>query len=394
MKIIFLIDFEVYPLSKPSDRNTKIIAEMVKFLCFKLKFLLQSSKATPIHEPTSEEPPVAYGTQHVYQKPEYDAAYKLPVAAKDYQTNNHQQYVKYDTKSALPKHQSIPNSNAYASIAPAYGYSAADSSLSSYVPPPRKFITYDPEKKVHVQYVIKYVPVPYTDQSHDQHYPQSPADASYATPQTFTYSKEAHKKTIFSHSQPLHSLNPVTYPTSTEGYYAENPKYAEAYAPSYDDAAQQPVYKSYSQPAYYAKYVDKNAKKYVPTSYVLATIGKSAPTHYSATIKHENGGHEHLYTSKLQPVASVPLSSFDKYSSQDYKSADESKSYSEPDYTYAVAGDRYKHGAVLPPASHVLAYDYNVPEQYQQHQQLLYFKKDVSASVSSTPSYEGSPAKV
>lgn len=312
------------------------------------------------------------------------------MAAKEYQTNNNQQYVKFETaKSALPKHQSVPNSNAYASIAPAaYGYSA-DSSLSNYVPPPRKFITYDPEKKVHVQYVIKYVPVPYTVQSHDQQYAQNPADA-YPTPQTYT--KEAHKKTIFQPSQPLHSLNPVTYPTTTEAYYAENPKYAEAYAPAYDEAAQQPVYKSYPQPAYYAKYVDKNAKKYVPTSYVLATLGKSAPTHYSASIKHENGGHEHLYSSKLQQVP-TPLTSIDKYSNQDYKS-DEPKSYSEPDYAYAVAGDRYKHGSVLPPASHFLAYDYNVPEQYQQHQQLLYFKKDVSASVSSTPSYEGASSKV
>lgn len=358
---------------------------------------MQSSKATPIHEPTSEEPPVAYGTHHVYHKPEYDPAYKFPVATRDYQTNNNQQYVKYDTvtaKSALPKHQSIPNSNAYASIAPAaYGYSGADSSLSSYVPAPRKFITYDPEKKVHVQYVIKYVPVPYTIQSHDQHYAQSPADVSYATPQT--YSKEAHKKTIFPHGQNLYSPNPVTYPTSTEAYYTENAKYAEAYAPTYDDAAQQPAYKSYSQPAYYAKYVDKSTKKYVPTSYVLATLGKSAPIHYSASIKHENGGHEHLYSTKLQQVASAPVASVDKYSSLDYKSAaDESKSYAEPDYAYAIAGDRYKHGAVLPPASHFLAYDYNAPEQYQQHQQLLYFKKDVSASISSTPSYEGTSAKV
>lgn len=256
------------------------------------------------------------------------------------------------------------------------------------MPAPRKFIAYDPENKVHVQYVIKYVPVPYTVQSHDQHYAQGPAEVAYATPKTVTYVKEAHKKPAL-HAPSVHS--PVTYPTTTEAYYSESAKYAETYAPAYDEAAQQPLYKAYSQPAYYAKYVDKNAKKYVPTSYILATLGKSAPTHYSATIKHESGGHDHLYTSKLAPVASVPFATVDKYSSPEYK--DEAKSYSEPDYAYTVASqsDRYKHGAVLPP-SQFLAYDYNVPEQYQ-HQQLLYFKKDVSASVSSTPSYEGTSEK-
>ncbi len=347
-------------------------------------FSFQIPKVTPIHEPTTEESPVIYGAQYVYQKPEYDSAYKVPISAKDYQAST--AYLKYENpaKTLLPKHQAITNSNAYASLAPSYTYLNSDQPNS--VPAPKKYTTYDPENNVQIQYVIKYVPVPYTVSTHDQ-YPQNTPDVAYITPRPYYYNS-ATKKTITQDVQGAHAAaSHAAYTTSTEAY-GEYAKYAESYAPLLDDSSPSLPSFKYIQPptSPYKYYQDKSAKKYVPTSYVLASIGKTLPAHYSTSIKHESVQQDGAYPTKLVPIP-LPV---DKYTAQDFKASpvEDTKTYSDPDYAYAISNTKYKQ-SLIPAVSHLLSYDYGVPYQHRP----AFYKKDVSNSVSSTSNYDSSSEK-
>lgn len=281
----------------------------------------------------------------------------------------------------------LQNSNTYASLASSsYGYPTTEH--QNYASSTKKFTTYDPENQVQIQYVIKYVPVPYTVpstalSSADQQI-QNAGEITYITPKP-NFHKDSYKKSQSSNSQTAQTVTPITYSPSTKAYL-EYAKYAEAYdkLPIEESRQQQQLssYKSYiqQQPSLY-KYNEKTSKKYVPTSYVLATIGKSAPTHYTTSIKHENLAQDNAYITKL---VSVPLP-VEKYTAQtNYRSEtmDDTKSYSEPNYFYSPTNNKYIPNT-LPSTDHLLTYRSNLPYQ---HLSSLY-KKDVN-SISSTPSYD------
>lgn len=396
-------------------------------------FDLQTPKVTPIHEPQNEgyyalpsEVPLTYGSPELYQRAEYESAYKVPIA--------NPTYVKYEAtpKPLLTKHQSISNSNAYASLAPVYAYPNSDSGFASSssaagtaYPQTKKYTTYDPENNVQIQYVIKYVPVPYTVAATDQ-YPHNVPQSAYITPKPYLFKESvasaAAKKPTVTVAQSVQAVSPGSYASSTEGY-AEYAKYAESYASAAasgsaaaaaaaaaaaDEYSQQypPQFKSYVHAPSY-KYYDKNAyaKKYAPTSYVLAAVGKSASTHYASSIRHDSSASDHdhdgVYATKLAPV---PLT-VDKYTAQDnYKSAaadhdTDTKSYVDGDYSspslYSSlpdSGVKYKSSLVAAPVPvpHFFNYEHDSPFQYQSS----YHKKDVSASISSTRTADSSTEKL
>ncbi|XP_065222397.1 uncharacterized protein LOC135846951 [Planococcus citri] len=367
----------------------------------------KTPNVTPIHEPQQPESYATPKFQHAYaitdlnQKSDYNEnpSYKVAVIGKDYQTS--QTFVKYEsTPKSLPeKHQSLSHGNIYASLAPVVGYS--DQAALGYVAP--KKIAYDyqqqqqqAEHQPPTQYYIKYVPVPYAVPE-DQY--QNIPDTAYITPKTIYKSP---KKPAF---VPEVEASTPSYAYSNEAY--QDTKYAASYAPS-QEAYQYPEYK-YVQPAAY-KYYDKNvyAKKYVPTSYLVATLGKEGSTHYAANIQHDSSLQEHAYQTKLasplqehsyatklssslqEPsyttkLAPVPLP-VDKYVVQDSPSSQEENKYSENGYAYVYPSTDTKYKPL-----------FSVPQQYSydsygsgsQH----YNKKDVE-SVSSTKSYESSTSKL
>lgn len=353
-------------------------------------------------------------------------------------------YTKYEAtpKTLLAKHQSISSSNAYASLAPVYAYptntdsgqavTAATNAGGSYPQQSKKYTTYDPENNVQIQYVIKYVPVPYTLASADQYafnapqyaqaspqyaqsapqytytasqYAHSSPETAYITPKPYQYKETAKKPTITI----AQAVSQNVYASSTENYadyakYAESAKYADSYTQTAaDDYSQQyPQYKSYVSPSSY-KFNDKNvyAKKYVPTSYVLASIGKSASTHYASSIRHDSASdQDSAYTTKLAPV---PLT-VDKYTAQDHynkpaaAAPEDTKSYLENDYPsvlYSLPDNsiKYKSPLVAAPVSHFLNYEQESPFQFQSPSS-SYHKKDVSKSVSSTRTADSSTEKL
>lgn len=363
---------------------------------------------TPIHEPQSEgyghaKFSQAYALADLNQKSDYNEnpSYKVSVIGKDYQTST--SFVKYETtpKNILEKHQSLSNGNIYASLAPVLGYSNTDQSAIGYAVP--KKLPYEYQQHQAPQYYIKYVPVPYAVPQ-DQY-----QDTAYITPKPYAY--KAPKRPA--QAQEVEAST-AAYAYSDGAY--QDAKYAASYAPA-EESYQYPEYK-YVQPSAY-KYYDKNvyAKKYVPTSYLVATIGKGGSTHYASNIQHDSySGPSHEpsyakynspsqepsyakysspsqepsyklgsslqdpYTTKLAPVP-LPV---EKYVVQDSQSPEENK-YTENGYAY-----------VYPSTSTNTKYKplFTVPQyQYDYAASPHYHKKDVQ-SVSSTKSYESSTSKL
>lgn len=395
----FYAPYKVRPLNKISlDLSNRVFSPFDLHFFTNVILLSQTPDVTPIHEP---QQPESYGSskfQQAYaitdldQKSNYNEnpSYKVAVIGKNYQTS--QSFVKYETtpKSLPEKYQSLSNGNIYASLAPVVGYS--DQSALGYGAP--KKLSYDYQQQPQqpaTQYYIKYVPVPYAVP--EDQYQQLP-DTAYITPKP--YYKSPKKPALV----PEAEASTPGYAYSNEAY--QDTKYA-SYAPQ-QEAYQYPEYK-YVQPTAY-KYYDKNvyAKKYVPTSYLVATLGKDSSTHYATNIQHDSSLQDHSYATKLtgalpdpsytnkyssglqEPsyttkLAPVPLP-VDKYVVQQDSPAQEENKYSEPyAFVYPNTNTKYKPLFSVP--------QYNYDSYGSQH----YNKKDVE-SVSSTKSYESSTSKL